>query len=40
MNAGLLYSLVTMPLETAKNRMASQKKDPVTGTTSSFSLLY
>jgi len=27
MSAGLLYSLITMPLETAKNRMAFQKPD-------------
>jgi len=27
MSAGLLYSLITMPFETAKNRMAFQKKD-------------
>ena len=31
MTAGLIYSCVTMPLEAAKNRMASQKADPVTG---------
>lgn len=31
MTSGLLYSLVTMPFETAKNRMASQKPDPATG---------
>jgi len=31
MTSGLIYSLVTMPLETAKNRMAFQKIDPVTG---------
>jgi len=30
MSAGLLYSLITMPFETAKNRMAFQKPDPVT----------
>jgi solute carrier family 25 oxoglutarate transporter 11 len=30
MTSGLLYSLITMPLETAKNRMAFQKPDPVT----------
>ena len=29
MTSGLLYSIVTMPFETAKNRMASQKSDPV-----------
>ena len=27
---GLIYSIVTMPFETAKNRMAFQKMDPVT----------
>lgn len=31
MTSGLLYSLVTMPFETAKNRMAFQKPDPETG---------
>jgi solute carrier family 25 (mitochondrial oxoglutarate transporter), member 11 len=31
MTSGLVYSLATMPLEAAKNRMASQKKDPTTG---------
>lgn len=31
LSAGLLYSLITMPFETAKNRMSFQKKDPVTG---------
>eukprot|EP01083_Nonionella_stella_P295976 1005643_1 len=31
MTSGLLYSLATMPLEAAKNRMASQKPDAVTG---------
>mmetsp|Transcript_43905 Transcript_43905/g.171593 ORF Transcript_43905/g.171593 Transcript_43905/m.171593 type:complete len:305 (-) Transcript_43905:1199-2113(-) len=31
MSAGLLYSLITMPFETAKNRMSFQKKDPKTG---------
>ncbi len=31
MTSGLLYSLATMPLEAAKNRMASQKADPKTG---------
>ena len=31
MTSGLLYSIVTMPFETAKNRMAFQKPDPVTG---------
>mgnify|MGYP001045752619 CR=1 FL=1 len=30
MSSGLLYSLITMPLETAKNRMAFQRADPVT----------
>jgi solute carrier family 25 (mitochondrial oxoglutarate transporter), member 11 len=29
MSAGLLYSIVTMPFETAKNAMAFQKADPV-----------
>lgn len=29
--SGLIYSVITMPLETAKNRMAFQKADPVTG---------
>ena len=29
MVSGLLYSLITMPFETAKNRMAFQKPDPV-----------
>ena len=28
MSAGLIYSLITMPLETAKNRMAFQTADP------------
>jgi len=37
MSAGLIYSLITMPLETAKNRMAFMKPDasgklPYTGT--------
>ena len=32
MTSGLIYSVITMPLETAKNRMAFQKADPVTGT--------
>ena len=27
MSAGLVYSVITMPLETAKNRMAFQKPD-------------
>lgn len=31
MTSGLLYSIATMPLEASKNRMASQKPDPVTG---------
>ncbi len=31
MTSGLLYSIATMPLEAAKNRMASQKPDPKTG---------
>jgi len=31
MTSGLIYSLVTMPFETAKNRMAFQKADPTTG---------
>ena len=31
MASGLLYSIITQPLETAKNRMAFQKPDPVTG---------
>jgi len=31
MSAGLIYSLATMPLEATKNRMASQKRDKVTG---------
>ena len=31
MTSGLIYSIATMPLEAAKNRMASQKPDPVTG---------
>merc|ERR1712204_8239 len=30
MSAGLIYSIVTMPFETAKNRMAFQKPDPIT----------
>jgi len=32
MSAGLLYSIITMPFETAKNRMAFQSVDKVTGT--------
>ena len=31
MTSGLIYSIITMPLEAAKNRMASQKADPTTG---------
>jgi len=31
MSSGLLYSVATMPLETAKNRIAFQKPDPKTG---------
>mmetsp|Transcript_1634 Transcript_1634/g.2199 ORF Transcript_1634/g.2199 Transcript_1634/m.2199 type:complete len:316 (+) Transcript_1634:138-1085(+) len=31
MTSGLIYSIVTMPLEASKNRMASQKADPTTG---------
>ncbi|XP_063901169.1 mitochondrial 2-oxoglutarate/malate carrier protein-like [Zophobas morio] len=31
MSAGLIYSTLTMPLETAKNRMAFQKPDPRDG---------
>lgn len=31
MSSGLIYSLATMPLEACKNRMASQKPDPMTG---------
>lgn len=31
MTSGLIYSMATMPLEASKNRMASQKRDPVTG---------
>jgi len=30
-SAGFIYSFVTMPLETSKNRMAFQMKDPKTG---------
>jgi len=29
--AGLIYATITMPFESAKNRMASQKPDPETG---------
>jgi len=31
LTAGLMYSVITMPFESAKNRMASQKPDPVSG---------
>ena len=31
MASGIIYSVVTMPFETAKNRMAFQKPDPITG---------
>jgi solute carrier family 25 (mitochondrial oxoglutarate transporter), member 11 len=31
MASGLIYSVATMPLEACKNRMASQKPDPVSG---------
>jgi solute carrier family 25 oxoglutarate transporter 11 len=31
MTSGLIYSVITMPFETAKNRMAFQRADPVTG---------
>merc|ERR1712232_754496 len=31
MTAGFIYSVITMPFESAKNRMASQMADPVTG---------
>jgi len=31
MTSGFIYSVVTMPFETAKNRMAFQKPDPQTG---------
>ena len=31
MSAGLIYSVITAPFETAKNKMASQKPDPKTG---------
>jgi len=31
MASGLIYSLVTMPFESAKNRMAFQRTDPITG---------
>ena len=31
MTSGIIYAFLTMPLETAKNRMAFQKPDPITG---------
>lgn len=31
MSSGLIYSIATMPLEATKNRMAAQRKDPITG---------
>jgi solute carrier family 25 oxoglutarate transporter 11 len=31
MTSGFIYAVATMPLETAKNRMAFQKPDPATG---------
>jgi hypothetical protein len=31
MTSGLIYSVITMPFESAKNRMAFQKPDPATG---------
>lgn len=31
MTSGFIYSVVTMPFETTKNRMAFQRPDPVTG---------
>lgn len=31
MTSGLIYALVTMPFESAKNRLATQRIDPVTG---------
>lgn len=31
MTSGLIYSVITMPFETAKNRMAFQRPDPTTG---------
>mmetsp|Transcript_52484 Transcript_52484/g.147341 ORF Transcript_52484/g.147341 Transcript_52484/m.147341 type:complete len:296 (+) Transcript_52484:81-968(+) len=31
LTAGLVYSTITMPFESAKNRMASQQPDPATG---------
>ena len=33
MTSGIIYSVLTMPLETTKNRMAFQKPDPITGST-------
>jgi len=36
MASGLIYSVITMPLETAKNRMAFQKADPLTGTSTIY----
>lgn len=30
MTSGLVYSVATMPLEACKNRMANQKRDPIT----------
>jgi solute carrier family 25 oxoglutarate transporter 11 len=30
MSSGLIYSIITMPFETSKNRMAFQKIDPIT----------
>jgi solute carrier family 25 oxoglutarate transporter 11 len=44
MSSGLLYSLVTMPMETAKNRMAFQRADAsgkmtYTGTIQTVSLI-
>jgi solute carrier family 25 oxoglutarate transporter 11 len=38
MTSGLLYSLVTMPFETAKNQMAFQKPDAQTGTNTTIEL--
>lgn len=40
MVSGLIMAVVTMPLETAKNRMAFQKPDAVTGNTLSLLGLY
>lgn len=31
MTSGLIYSIITAPFETAKNRMAFQRPDPTTG---------